>query len=873
MNYKILLRLIILLNFLLADPYKQLDINFLKNKKKSPSITENKTYLKKTDTDLPEYNVLIDSYNIIDGLFTFYWDSDKNKILISIIPDQLGYTYLANMTRQSGDGYYYDSSSMLNEFPFQFKKVSNNIQLIHINTMFRADEDKVISKAISDNLSNSIISKGKILSQPHPETGAILIDADELFLRDIGYISQHAKGRYSFDKKNSYFIDVKSFITNSELELSAHYKSNKWTSSYTLPNSRSMEIKYHISLSALTENNFIPRLADDRVGYFSTIFQDYSNMRKDTPYIRYINKWNLQKKDPGAYLSEPIEPIVYWIENKVPKEFRKAIKEGVLAWNIAFEKIGFQNAVVVKQMPDNADWDPADVRYNTVRWIVQPGSGYAVGPSRANPYTGELYDADIRISADFVRGFYREFDEFVAPVTEEELNKIWSDSIEKHSYEHCKYSNHLREQMSLGWHNMIANNYLEGTTKELNDYIHKGLVDLVLHEVGHTLGLRHNFKASSIFTIDQLSDKQFTEINGISGSVMDYHPVNLFDKGNTVFQIKPGPYDLWAIEYGYSEVNPYNAQNILNNIAGKSNHPLLVYGTDEDTFGRSSRGIDPLCSLWDLSNDPIAYYKNQLHLVDELWNNLIYKFKVNGNRYQKIRSVFSQGVGEYIHAGISSAKFIGGINFRRNHIGDPGDKVPFNVIAADQQRDALNFIKEYIFNTNSFNFNPELLNMLAPERHEDFQDYAWKLDRIDYPIHAVVNRIQSYSLYSLFHPRRLARVQDNEIKTLEPNPFMLSELFNEITNCIWIELDNNNNINSYKRELQQTHITLLSSILYNNYDFTNDAVALSRHNLDSILNKIYKAIGNQKFNKYTIAHLLNAAEIIDAVLNAEIQIN
>jgi len=874
MNYKIILQLIILLNFSFSNPYKPLDIDFLKNHQKLPSVKKNlQKKSEKKKNELPEYSNVIDEYIKIEGLFTLFWNPNNNKVFISIFPDQFNQTYLANMTRQSGDGYYYDSGSMLNEFPFQFNKVAENIQFLHINTMFRAENNDITAQTIEKNLSNSIISKGKILSQPEKNTGAILVDANELFLRDIGYVSQHGKGRYSFDLKNSYFIDLKSFKNNSEIELSAHYKSNKWTSSYTLPNSRSMEIKYHISLSRLPDNNFMPRLADDRIGYFSTIYQDYSDMLQDTPYIRYINKWNLEKKDPSAYLSEPVTPIVYWIENTVPEEYRAAIREGILAWNIAFEKIGFKNAIVVKQMPLDADWDPADVRYNTIRWIIQPGSGYAVGPSRANPYTGELYDADIRIAADFVRGFYREFDEFVSPVTQNELLELWSDVSPHHKQQNCSYSNHLKDQMQLGWQHMIINNYVNGTTQELSDYIHEGLVDLVLHEVGHTLGLRHNFKASSIFTIKQLSDKNFTKANGISGSVMDYHPVNLFDKGNTTFQIKPGPYDMWAIEYGYSDLGTYNQESMLNNIASKSNHPLLVYGTDEDAFGRSSRGIDPLCSLWDLSSDPIAYYENQLYLVNQLWNNLIDKFKVDGQRYQKIRSVFSQGVSEYIHAGISSPKFIGGINFRRNHIGDPGDTAPFNIIPSSTQRDALTFMKNYIFSKDAFDFSPDLLNMLAPERHEDFKDYAWSLDRIDYPIHAVVNRIQGYSLYSLFHPRRLARIQDNELKTSDSNPFTLNELFFEINNCIWVELDSNENVNSYKRQLQQNHIMLLSDILYNNYDFTNDAISLARYNLGLVLKKIYKSMGNQKLDQYTLAHLSNSAEIIEAILNAEIQIN
>jgi len=852
-----------------ADPFEQLNIDFLKQHNQSYQTTNKKN----KKEDLPPYRDIANELIKIEGLFDFFWDVKKNNLFISIKPQQLNITYLANITRQSGDAYYYDGSSMLDEFPFQFNRIANNIHLSHINLLFRANKEKAISKAIKNDFSNSIVAESKIVSLPHPETGAVLVNANKLFLKDHGYVSQHRNGKYNFDLKNSYFISIQSFVSNSELELSIHYKSSKETNAFTLPNSRSMSIKYHISLSTIPVNNFSPRIADDRVGYFTTIYQDYTNTMQETQYVRLINKWNLIKKNQHSLLSEPINPIIFWIENKVPEEFRSAVKEGIESWNIAFEKIGFKNAIIAKQMPDDATWNPADVRYNTIRWIIQPGSGYAVGPSRANPFTGELYDADIRISADFVRGFYKEFDEFVNPVTSDELTGLWINKDDSTYSGQCNYSNLLHEQMSIGWHKMITNNYIDGSDLEIKEYIDKGLIDLVLHEVGHTLGLRHNFKASSIFSIEQLSNKEFTKEFGISGSVMDYHPINLFDQGHTVFQTKPGPYDVWAIEYGYSEFNEYSEKKELENIAAKSNHPLLTYGTDEDTFGRSSRGIDPLCSLWDLSNDPIGYYDNQLTLVNNLWDNLIYKFKVDGNRYQKIRSVFSQGVGEYIHAGISAPKFIGGIYFNRNHIGDPNEKYPFVLVPAIKQRDALDFIIKEIFNKDAFNFNPELLNMLSPERHEDFNDSVWKMDRIDYPIHRVVSRIHGYTLYSLFHPRRLTRIQDNELKTEEENQFTLQELFYKVNNSIWAELKDSEAINSYRRELQKTYVNMLSNILYSNFYFTNDAIALARINLSTTLKKIYDIIGSPKLDQYTKAHLQNTSNRIEKILNAKMQIN
>ena len=346
---------------------------------------------------------------------------------------------------------------------------------------------------------------------------------------------------------------------------------------------------------------------------------------QESQYIRYIQKWNLVKKDPYSELSEPVEPIVYWIENTVPEEFRDAIKEGIEAWNIAFEAIGFKNAIVAKQMPDDANWNPADIRYNTIRWFIQPGAGYAVGPSRANPYTGQLYDADIRISADFVTSFYREFDEYVVPITEDEIASLWHDHDHHNHGDHesCNYSEHLKREMAYGWNQLLVSGGLSGTQEDLERYVHQGLVDLVLHEVGHTLGLRHNFKGSSIYSVEQLSDKDFTQKYGISGSVMDYHPVCLLDGGHTLFQTKPGPYDMWAIQYGYEQFNSNDLLTNLENIALQSNHPLLVYGTDEDSFGTSSKGIDPLCNVWDMSNNPIEFYKDELEKVNYLWDNLL----------------------------------------------------------------------------------------------------------------------------------------------------------------------------------------------------------------------------------------------------------
>ena len=890
-----LIVILFITNFLISDAYDPLDIDFLKkktNQKSSqpPSPSEPPIQNKK---GLPSFEKIIDGFEEIPGLFTLYWDKEKNKFLIALIPEQLNQTYLANLTRKSGDAMYYDSGSMLWEFPFQFQRLGDVMQLVHINTSFRADESSAIHRSIDNNFSHSIIATGKVISSPNIETQAVLVDAKEMFVRDISYVSQNQKGQYKFDKNNSFISDLQSYPTNTEIQIKTHFISAKWTNTFTLPNSHSMMHTYHISLLDIPSTNFIPRASDDRIGYFTTIYQDYTSTLRETPYIRYINRWDLQKKYPNKQLSEPIKPIVYWLENTIPKEFRKAVTDGVLGWNKAFEKIGFKNAIIVKQMPDDATWHPGDARYNTIRWIVQPQSGYAVGPSRANPFTGELYDADIRISADFTRGFYREFDEFVVPVTSEGPISLWDteDEADKHS-KGCKYANHLQEQMILSWHSLISQGHIKDTKSDLYDYVYEGLVDLVLHEVGHTLGLRHNFKASSIFSIDQLSDPHFTNEMGISGSVMDYHPVSLLDNGNTMFQTFPGPYDDWAIAYGYSlcsgtettlptvykdnKVFIENETLCLERIANQSNTPHLAYGTDEDAFGLSSKGIDPLCNTWDMASDPISYYNHQLDLVQKLWDNLLQNFEKKGNRFQKIRSVFSQGIGEYWSASKTAAKFIGGIYFSRNHIGDPNQKNPLVVVEPSKQREALHFINNRIFHKDAFNFDQNLLNKLSPERNDDFRDYVWRMDRLDYPIHTVIKRIQANALYSIFHPRRILRLQDNELRVLDENPFTMVELFNTVNTMIWEELELGENINSYRRELQESQIDLLRVIvldLYNTTSFPSDAKTLARSNLKATLKNIYFNLANTNLNDYTKAHLENAAENIESILEAKISIN
>jgi hypothetical protein len=432
--------------------------------------------------------------------------------------------------------------------------------------------------------------------------------------------------------------------------------------------------------------------------------------------------------------------------------------------------------------------------------------------------------------------------------------------------------------MAFGWSLLTARGIMGKNPEDMEKFLQESIIDLIVHEVGHTLGLRHNFKASSTIDINKLTDKNFTSTEGISGSVMDYNAINLAPKGKNqanFFQTTLGEYDYWAIEYAYKPMDinsKISEKEFLERIAQKVADPRLQYGTDEDVFGFSTRGIDPSCNLWDLGNDQLKYFSDRLNMAQELWEEIPNEFERKGSRYQKFRLVFGQGITEYAIAAANLPKYIGGIYSYRDHIGDPNGRFPFVVVSAEKQRYALNLIIKKIFASDAFQFSPDLLNKLADENIWDFEGTIWRRLRIDYPIHSVVQVIQASALFRLYDPIVLQRVQDNEIRfQKEEVPFTMSELFKIIREGIWEELAIGNNINSFRRELQRMHLFILNQFLINSPVMVpHDAATLARSDMVIIKDQIKFLLSKQNIDAYTKAHLEETSAKIDAVLEAHL---
>jgi hypothetical protein len=839
----------------------------------------------KFDDEKP-FDEIVKNMDPVKGLFTFYRKADENKIYLEIATNQFDKLFLFSGSIDSSvgeKGLY--ASQQAGEFPFTFRLVGKQVQMVIRNSLYTATNDTPEGRGVAKSFANSILASARILSRPHPDRKSLLVNAADLFILDLpGFapaLSEiYRPSGYRFDRNNSAFGQVKSFADNALLEVALHFATdNPRARTLTLPDARSLPIIVKYDLAELKKSDYKPRLADDRVGHFLSVQADYSTDHPRSMMIRRINRWHLQKKDPKAAISEPIKPITFWLENTIPVEYRPYIRDGALMWNKAFERIGFTNAIVVRQQPDNADWDPADARYSAIRWFQGADAGFAIGPSRANPFTGEIYDADIGFSeamARYVRRFGEEFAgpaSGVVPIAVEPPARpklAWS----RDDFHGCEYTSGMIEQAAFGAAVLQARGALSKETEErlMREY----LVEVTAHEVGHTLGLRHNFRASNMLKPDELLDESKTTVMSQAASVMDYNPIIIAPKGKKQGHFCPptlGPYDYWAIEYAYKPIQGDESIELAK-IASRCAEPELGYSTDEDALGTlSPASMDPMVNQFDQSSDPISFYAERIQIVRELWSSMEDKLLEKGEGYQILRRAMNRSFGEYSRGVLISAKFIGGVHHRRDHFGDPNGHTPYAPVAAEKQREALSFLQKFAFAENAFDLPPTLLNRMAMERlpgvsgiegvisTDGRNDYAWT-DSILNLHRAVLTR--------LYQPLTLGRLQDNELRFATGDKvFTMADMFLGLDAAIWSELDHNaEKITAVRRNLQREHLKQLVRLTMRSVPgVPEDATSLARASLNSIQGKMQAA----KITDHTSnAHLQESIERIKAALDARI---
>ena len=723
----------------------------------------------------------------------------------------------------------------------------------------------------------------------NPKSKTILVDLGDLLLTDLAGLATNLELAGSPDP--GYLSKAKVFPGNLEVETTFNFANagkNDGKDLDVLPDSRGFTLKIHYSLSELPQSKYQPRLADDRVGYFLTAYQDLSKDEQRDPFVRYINRWNLEKQDPTAAISPPKKPIVFWIDNAVPLEYRESIKEGVLMWNQAFLKAGFKDAIQVQQMPDNATWDPADIRYNTIRWINTVDGFFAMGPSRVNPLTGEILNADILIDGSFVRLLKNDYRQIIQPQNSQtstslstlvnngrlcgqgnqklpkslgNLSKLATD------YDLC-YGMEASNQLAFGSLAMSMLGNSSPNPEDLKDYIHQYLRLIITHEVGHTLGLRHNFRGSSLLSPEEMNNPEITRTKGMTASVMDYIPPNIAPNGvkqGDYFPQKVGVYDEWAIEYGYTPsqaTTTLGEKSFLATIAGRSNQRELSYAPDEDLSNS-----DPTVNPWDHSGNVLVYSQSQLANARRMWERLNQGYAIDGESSSDVEERFNSILRNYLQNLYYTSKYIGGQSFYRVKPNDAKGQLPFVPVPVEQQRQALMTMQKYVFAEDALKFPPELLNKLVPSRWLHWGTNI-QVGRLDYPIHDLVLLVQTAVLRDLLASDRLTRLKDLELKSTSGKSLTLPELFDTLQTGIWSEVlqpKGKVQISSLRRGLQREYLNLLMGMVLRKESAPEDARTLAWYKLKQLNNQL-KRVNSE--DEYTQAFLLETRDRIEKTLNA-----
>ncbi|MBI3837053.1 MAG: zinc-dependent metalloprotease [Planctomycetia bacterium] len=839
-----------------------------------------------TPPKYPPFAEVVKDMEKVEGVITTYHKG--TRLLAELGGSQMNRDFIVLISIAKGIGKGLLLGGMTwgfgDDWLWQFRKVDERIHIVRRNVRFTAAASDPQQKAINLAFTDSVLFSLPIATMS--PNGAYLVDLGPVFMGDLPQISVVLPG-FVFSENKSTWASIKGFKDNVELEVAATYASSGLLDIDSVADSRGATINVHYSISLLPQTGYHPRLADDRVGYFLTAVKDWSHKGEDDRFVRYINRWDLQKADSSAELSPPKKQIEFWLEKTIPFVYRKPIREGITEWNKAFEKAGFANAIEVRQQPDNADWDPEDVRYNTFRWITA-SAGFAMGPSRVNPSTGQILDADIIFDADFLQAWKQEYENFteegIAAMTGGPLDlKSYQDHLKKEgpgNGAECELHHGLARELAFGSAVLSTRTTNPADREKL---IMQGLKEVTMHEIGHTLGLRHNFKASTFLSIDEMNDLQKTKDTGLAASVMDYTPANLMPKGmnqGEYFSTTIGPYDVWAIEYGYKPLSGGTEGEAaeLKKIAARSGEPALAYATDEDT-----RGIDPdpLSNRFDMSKDPIAYAKLRAQLINEQWPKVIDETAKNGEGYEKVRQAFGILLSKHGQAMYFVSRFVGGLYINRAHKGDSNGQAPFVVVDPAKQREALGLLEEQVFSDKPFQFPPQLYNYLAATRWSH-----WGMEvplRTDYPVHDVISMWQSRILMQLLSPLTLDRLHDSELHVAaDQDALTTAELLERLTKTIFSEVDKMPQgeftnrkpaISSLRRNLQRAYLKRLSTVAMGNSGAPQDCQTVAFSELTGLEGRINDVLkGNPKLDTYSRAHLEETASRIHKVLDARLNL-
>ena len=795
----------------------------------------------------------------IDGFFTLFRKRADGSVHMLIRQEQLDHEFIYTVVAQDGvvqgghfRGQYRDNKVLV------LRRHFDRIEFVETNTGFYFDPASPLSRSGQANIPPAVLAVEKIVAEDK-ENGELLVALNPVLLKEkLSQIKPSANPkvkpgeRFSLGKLSdarSKVVAINNYPENTSLLTEMVYENPAPVvqGDEDVTDSRAISVRVQHTLVAMPDNDFVPRAADYRIGYFTDRVTDLTS-RDVAPYRDMITRWHLVKKNPQAAISDPVEPITWWIENTTPYEYRDVIKAAALSWNLAFEEAGFSNAIVVKQQPDDAGWDAGDIRYNVLRWTSSPNPPFGgYGPSFSNPRTGQIIGADIMLEFSFLTNRLRIRD------------VLQPGGLDVNSpFRHCELGAQMQMDQMFAAQALAAGGLGEAQRAQL---IEDSMYMLILHEIGHTLGLTHNMRASQLQP--DVFDAAAVAAKGLSGSVMDYEAVNVAPPGKTqtpFYQNRPGLYDLWAIEFGYapSLVDAAAEKARLQALLARSTEPELAYGNDADDMRRPGRGIDPHINIYDHSGDAVGYAEQRLQLVRDIQADLLAEYQ--GETYQALYNSFAVLMNQLSRSGGVVSRYVGGVHINRAAPGAAAAP-PYQPVAARQQQRAMQVLAKYIFAPDALGGSESVYQHLQRQR----RGFDFSAETEDPKLHAMMLSVQKRILDHLLHPRTLQRVSDSR---LYGNDYELTQMLNDLTGAIF-EADKRGTVNSIRQNLQVEYLKRLVSIWRGNK--SSKVPHLARSAVLAQLEKLARQLGGKRrADAATKAHRRHLQFLVDRALSVNV---
>jgi Met-zincin/Domain of unknown function (DUF5117)/Domain of unknown function (DUF5118) len=690
------------------------------------------------------------------GVFTVH--TIRDRYYYEIPKSELGKDFLWNsQIAKTGAGVGY-AGMQVSDHLIRWQLKGNRVLLLDVHSGPIADPNQPIALAVNAASSDTIIQAFPVAAFSKDQDP--VIEVTRLFAGDIQEFSARQRLNASGVDQNRSFIDhIAPYPNNVEAEVTLTYTRGAGRGGAegggAGGNGRgAVTVVLHHSMVKLPDTPMQPRLFDNRVGFFSSGAVDYTRNEYKAERIRYIDRWRLEKKNPAAALSEPVKPIVYYVDPATPTNLVPWIKKGVEAWNVAFAAAGFKDAIQAKSPPtaqEDPNWSVEDVRNSVIKWIPSTTEN-AEGPHISDPRTGEVLNADIEI-----------------------------------------YNNVLT--LTRDWY-FVQVGPLDPRAQRLplpDDLMGRLIEFVVSHEVGHTLGLEHNMKASSMYPQEKIRDREWVHTMGHTPSIMDYSRFNYVAQPEDHIAVEDlvpriGPYDIWAIKWGYTPIpgarTPDEEKPTLNNWAKEQDDkPYLRF----DTAG--SRGSDPgeeteAVGDADAVKSTALGLKNLQRVAKMLMSATAYK---DGDTYEQLSELYGRMIAQWSNEMNHVAGIVGGFNSQEKVVGQEGRV--FNLIPKEQQVAAVKFLLDNAFTTPLWMVDEEILRRI---------EAVGAIDR--------VHEAQIRVLTTLLNSARFTRLVEQE--TLDGSlAYSPVEFLATVRKGIWKELEMPQvKIDPYRRELQHTYL-------------------------------------------------------------------